>query len=109
MYTFREWEADEDGKSEVSEVSEIGTSKTLNSSISEDYDAGKLKSQEKNKRKLQVMIVFTTIIMLSEIIVGYITNSLALISDSYHMLSDVISLIVAVFAIKVTYYLIYSI
>ena len=35
-----------------------------------------------------------------EIIVGYITGSVALVADSFHMLSDVISLIVGFFALR---------
>ena len=37
---------------------------------------------------------------LTEIIVGYITNSMALIADSFHMLSDVASLIVGYLALR---------
>lgn len=36
-----------------------------------------------------------------EIIVGYSVGSLALIADSFHMLNDVCSLIVALYALKV--------
>ena len=37
---------------------------------------------------------------LTEIVVGYITNSMALIADSFHMLSDVASLIVGYLALR---------
>ncbi|KAF9930186.1 hypothetical protein FBU30_000786 [Linnemannia zychae] len=37
---------------------------------------------------------------LAEIIVGYITGSLALIADAFHMLSDVLSQIIALYAIR---------
>lgn len=40
---------------------------------------------------------------LAEIIVGYITGSLALIADAFHMLSDVLSQIIALYAIHVRY------
>ena len=36
-----------------------------------------------------------------EIIVGYSVGSLALVADSFHMLNDVMSLIVALYALKV--------
>ena len=35
-----------------------------------------------------------------ELIVGYMTNSMALVADSFHMLSDIISLAVGYFALK---------
>jgi len=38
---------------------------------------------------------------LAEIIVGYMTGSLALIADAFHMLSDVLSQIIALYAIRV--------
>ena len=46
------------------------------------------------------MLVLTSSFFLVEIIVGYITSSVALIADSFHMLSDVISLIVGFFALR---------
>ena len=39
---------------------------------------------------------------LVEIIVGYVTNSIALVADSFHMLSDVLALIVAFAAVRVS-------
>ena len=51
--------------------------------------------------RLLTMIVLTTIFFLVEIIVGYATGSVALIADSFHMLSDIISLIVGLTAVKV--------
>lgn len=36
-----------------------------------------------------------------EMIVGYVTNSTALIADSFHMLSDVVSLIIALLSVQV--------
>ena len=46
------------------------------------------------------MIFFTTAFFIVEITVGYITNSMALVADSFHMLSDVVSLLVGYFALK---------
>lgn len=46
------------------------------------------------------MLGLTSSFFLVEIIVGYITGSVALIADSFHMLSDVISLIVGLFALR---------
>ena len=44
----------------------------------------------------------TTLFFVAEITTGYITHSVALIADSFHMLSDVISLIVGFIAVRVS-------
>lgn len=64
-------------------------------------------TKKKNIIKLGVMCSFTFLFFLAEIIVGYFTKSLALVADSFHMLSDLIALIIAIAAIKVNiiYYL----
>ena len=35
-----------------------------------------------------------------EVVVGYITNSMSLVADSFHMLSDVVSLVVGYLALR---------
>ena len=47
------------------------------------------------------MLCLTFTFFLCEIIFGYITNSLALIGDSYHMLSDVMALVVGLTSLRV--------
>ena len=46
------------------------------------------------------MTVLLSAFFLTEIVVGYLTNSMALIADSFHMLSDVASLIVGYLALR---------
>lgn len=46
------------------------------------------------------MMFLTSSFFFVEIIVGYATNSMALVADSFHMLSDIISLFVGFFALK---------
>jgi zinc transporter 1 len=46
------------------------------------------------------MITLTSTFFLVEIVVGYITNSMALVADSFHMLSDVASLLVGYLALR---------
>lgn len=46
------------------------------------------------------MLVMTSSFFLVEIIVGYATNSMALVADSFHMLSDILSLIIGFFALR---------
>lgn len=47
------------------------------------------------------LLVLDTIFFFLEIIIGYISHSLALIADSFHMLNDIFSLLVALWAVKV--------
>ncbi|TPX54418.1 hypothetical protein PhCBS80983_g05935 [Powellomyces hirtus] len=49
--------------------------------------------------RLGVMCVGTTSYFLVEIIVGHLAGSIALVADSFHMLSDIISMLVAWYAI----------
>lgn len=51
--------------------------------------------------RITALLVIDIIFFLLEAIVGYAVHSLALIADSFHMLNDIISLIVALWAVKV--------
>ncbi|GAA5808902.1 hypothetical protein MFLAVUS_002301 [Mucor flavus] len=51
--------------------------------------------------KIYCMLVITGGFFFVEIVVGYYVNSLALIADSFHMLNDLLSMCVALWAIKV--------
>lgn len=53
-----------------------------------------------NKKALTISLILITSFMIVEIIGGVLTNSLALLSDAGHMLSDAISLAVALAAFK---------
>ncbi|KAI8898281.1 cation efflux protein [Globomyces pollinis-pini] len=50
--------------------------------------------------KIQCMIVLSFIFFTLELVCGYSAGSIALIADSFHMLSDVISLFIALYAAK---------
>lgn len=53
------------------------------------------------KCRLLSMLWLTTLFFFVEIVVGYITNSMSLVADSFHMLSDVAALVVAFLSVKV--------
>ena len=53
-----------------------------------------------NKKVLLISLFFITTYMIVEVIGGYLTNSLALLADAGHMLSDAISLAIALIAFK---------
>jgi zinc transporter 1 len=48
------------------------------------------------------LLIIDIIFFFIELIAGYAVGSLALVADSFHMLNDVISLVVALYAIKVS-------
>lgn len=56
-------------------------------------------TREGNKKGLIIALIITTGIMILEFFGGLITNSLALLSDSGHMLSDASSLFLSLIAI----------
>jgi cobalt-zinc-cadmium efflux system protein len=53
-----------------------------------------------NQRKLFIALLITAIVMIAEIIGGLLANSLALLSDAGHMLTDILSLGLSVAAMK---------
>ena len=55
--------------------------------------------------RLLSMLSMTAAFFLVEITVGYITNSVALVADSFHMLSDVVALIVGFSSVRVSFQL----
>ena len=52
------------------------------------------------KCRLVSMFSLTTAFFLVEIIVGYVTNSMALVADSFHMLSDIAALVIAFISVR---------
>lgn len=54
------------------------------------------------KCRLLTMLWMTMGFFFVEIVVGYITNSMALVADSFHMLSDVAALVVAFLSVKMS-------
>ncbi len=55
---------------------------------------------QKNKKALLIAFLLTTSFMIAEVIGGFVTNSLALLSDAGHMLSDAVSLALSLLAFK---------
>ncbi|MGD9107419.1 MAG: cation diffusion facilitator family transporter [Desulfobacterales bacterium] len=53
-----------------------------------------------NQRKLLIALSITTIVMIAEIIGGLLANSLALLSDAGHMLTDILALGLSLAAMK---------
>ncbi|PJF38900.1 MAG: hypothetical protein CUN54_09860, partial [Phototrophicales bacterium] len=51
--------------------------------------------------RLGIMLALTFTFFLVEVVVGYLTDSMALVADSFHMLSDALALIIAFACMKV--------
>ncbi|CAB4252657.1 similar to Saccharomyces cerevisiae YOR316C COT1 Vacuolar transporter that mediates zinc transport into the vacuole [Maudiozyma barnettii] len=51
--------------------------------------------------RIMSLLVLDSIFFILELTIGYMSHSLALIADSFHMLNDIISLLVALWAVKV--------
>lgn len=54
------------------------------------------------KSRIKIVIFFTSCMFLGELVFGYITKSIALITDAFHMLSDIFALCIAHYAITLT-------
>ena len=52
-----------------------------------------------NRRALGIALVLTAAVLVAEVVGGILTDSLALLADAGHMLSDVLALSLALFAI----------
>ena len=64
------------------------------------HSHGSIRSGERHRRRLVLAFAILTVFMVVEVVAGIVTNSLALISDAGHMLTDVIGLGMALAAIQ---------
>lgn len=53
------------------------------------------------KCRLLSMMVLTGSFFFVEIVVGYVTNSMTLVADSFHMLGDIAALVISFLSVKV--------
>lgn len=66
---------------------------------SHNHSHGHVKATHNNKKRVALTLVFTTLYLGAEIVGGIVSNSLALLADAGHMLSDVVALALSLFAI----------
>src|ERR1044072_260593 len=64
-----------------------------------NHEHGHSHSHASNRRRLVWVIVLTVVYMMAEVVGGFLTNSLALLSDAGHMLADVAALALALLAL----------
>jgi len=67
--------------------------------MSREHEKEHVHSPGSNRRRLIAVLALTFAYMLAEAIGGFLTNSLALLSDAGHMLADVASLVLALLAL----------
>jgi len=67
--------------------------------MSEAHKKEHVHNHGSNRRRLLAVLALTLVYMLAEAIGGFLTNSLALLSDAGHMLADVASLVLALLAL----------
>ena len=65
------------------------------------YDHSHAVVTENNARKLSFALLLTTTFLIVEVVAGFITQSLALLSDAAHMFTDAAALAIALVAIKI--------
>jgi len=51
--------------------------------------------------RILILLAIDSVFFLLELVIGYAVHSLALVADSFHMLNDVLSLCVGLWAVKV--------
>lgn len=61
-----------------------------------------MRKENSIEKRLKIAIVLTSVFMLLEIFGGYISNSLALLSDAGHMFRDAFALFISLFAINIS-------
>lgn len=52
--------------------------------------------------RIAIMMALTLSFFIVEIVIGHVANSLALVADSFHMLSDVLALVVGLLSVRVS-------
>ncbi|KAK6746742.1 hypothetical protein RB195_000170 [Necator americanus] len=59
-------------------------------------------TSSQNSKKVLVMITITFLFFFVELTVGFMNRSIALLADSYHMLSDVMALVIAFVCLRIS-------
>ena len=57
-----------------------------------DHSHGKVQFHEMHERKTKWVVILSTLTMVAEIVVGYLSHSMALLADGWHMSSHVLAL-----------------
>ena len=82
--------------------SEHGHNHHHNHEHDHNHSHGKRKFYQTKTFRLIAMLSLTLTYFIVELVVGNITNSVALVADAFHMLSDFISLIIGIIAVRIS-------
>ena len=63
-----------------------------------EHEHGNEQNRDGYRRRLMIVLVITSVYFVAEVVGGLLTNSLALLSDAGHMLTDIAAMLVAMFA-----------
>jgi cobalt-zinc-cadmium efflux system protein len=63
---------------------------------------GDVRSFDQNRKALRLAMGITASVMIVEVVGGFLSNSLALLSDAGHMLADAMSLLLSLIALRLT-------
>lgn len=74
----------------------------MNNNLIFIYSFSKMSKYSGKKCRLLSMMWLTAFFFFVEIIVGYVTNSMALVADSFHMLGDIAALVISFLSVKVS-------
>ena len=69
--------------------------------MSHDHEHSHAVVTEENAKKLTFALILTSTFLVIEVIAGFLTQSLALLSDAAHMFTDAAALAIALVAIKI--------
>ncbi len=61
-----------------------------------------IRQTERNEKRLRLSAIITFVMFLSQLVGGFVTNSLAIMSDSWHLLSDLFALLLSWYAVNQT-------
>ncbi|RCN29233.1 hypothetical protein ANCCAN_25014 [Ancylostoma caninum] len=72
------------------------------SECASEMETKKDDTSNQNSKKVLVMITITFLFFFVELTVGFMNRSIALLADSYHMLSDVMALVIAFVCLRIS-------
>jgi len=75
---------------------------SLSATVHRDAKLRQHQHEHKHKRQPRILFVLflSTLFFLLELIVGEMTGSVALVADSFHMISDVLALVISLYGIR---------
>lgn len=83
-------------------MNDMGTASEHSHDHRHDHGHGHVPSVIKHERPLWIAFALTAVVLLAEVAGGLLSNSLALLSDAAHMMTDVAALGISLFAVRMS-------